>query len=94
MLTQQRVNQQVVEHLLALWHQKSLVSEIRAEVFFTLTQLKTWLSDNKNARKYKAMAAQFSLLENQIGYSLGQGKLMTPASTIKMPPGSPIGSEI
>ena len=93
-LTQQRVNQQVVEHLLALWHQKSLVSEIRAEVFFTLTQLKTWLSDNKNARKYKAMAAQFSLLENQIGYSLGQGKLMTPASTIKMPPGSPIGSEI
>ena len=93
-LTQQRVNQQVVEHLLALWHQEGLVSEVRSEVFFALTQLEDWLSDNKKARKYKLMAAQFALLENQIGYSLGQGKLITPASTIKMPPGSPIGSEI
>jgi hypothetical protein len=92
-LTQQRVNQQVVEHLLTLWHQKGLVSEVRSEVFVTLTQLKGWLNDKKSARKYKAMAAQFSLLENQIEYSLGQGKLITPSSTIKMPPGSPIGSE-
>ncbi|MDG1751993.1 MAG: zinc-dependent metalloprotease [Thalassotalea sp.] len=92
-LTQQRVNQQVIEHLLALWHQKGLVSEVRSEVFVALTQLKNWLNDNKSARKYKAMAAQFSLLENQIEYSLGQGKLITPASAIKMPPGSPIGSE-
>ncbi|MDT0605003.1 zinc-dependent metalloprotease [Thalassotalea castellviae] len=91
-LTQQRVNQQVVEHLLALWHQKGLVSEVRSEVFYSLTQLKRWLKENQKSRKYKAMAAQFSLLENQIEYSLGQGKLMTPKSTIKMPPGSPIGS--
>jgi hypothetical protein len=91
-LTQQRVNQQVIEHLLALWHQDGLVSEVRSEVFFSLTQLKNWLNENKKARKYKLMAAQFSLLENQIGHSLGKGKLITPSSTIKMPPGSPIGS--
>lgn len=92
-LTQQRVNQQVIEHLLALWHQKGLVSEVRSEVFVTLTQLKRWLGDNQDSRKYKAMAAQFALLENQIDYSLDRGKLITPTSTIKMPPGSPIGSE-
>jgi len=92
-LVQQRVNQQVVEHLLALWHQKGLVSEIRAEVYLALTQLKDWLDDNKTARKYKKMAAQFLYLEKKIAYSLTQGKLVTPSSTIKMPPGSPIGSD-
>lgn len=92
-LIQQRVNQQVVEHLLALWHKKGLVSEVRADVYSTLTQLKSWLNVNKSVKKYKSLAAQFSLLENQIVHSLGQGKLITPTSTIKMPPGSPIGSE-
>ena len=91
-LTQQRVNQQVVEQLLALWHKNNLVSEVRSEVFLALTQLKRWLNTNQNKRKYKLLTAQFLLLENQIEHSLGQGKLITPASTIKMPPGSPIGN--
>ncbi len=92
-LIQQRVNQQVVEHLLALWHKKGLVSEVRSEIYLTLTQVKNWLNANKSVRKYKLLSAQFSLLENQIFYSLGQGKLITPTSIIQMPPGSPIGSE-
>ena len=92
-LTQQRVNQQLVEHLLALWHKKGLVSEIRAEVFSTLNTLSKWLNSHQSKRKYKKMAAQFSLLERQINFSLNHGELVTPSSKISMPPGSPIGSE-
>ena len=92
LLVQQRVNQQVVEHLLSLWHNKNLVTEVRSEVYVALRHLKEWLSDNHDARKYKRLSAQFMLLEEQIGYSLEQGKLVHPVSTIRMPPGSPIGS--
>jgi hypothetical protein len=92
LLVQQRVNQQVIEHLLSLWHNKKLVTEVRSEVYVALRHLKEWLGDNYDARKYKRLSAQFMLLEEQIGYSLEQGKLVHPVSTIKMPPGSPIGS--
>ena len=92
LLVQQRVNQQVVEHLLLLWHNKKLVTEVRAEVYVALRDLKEWLSEHYDVRKYKRLSAQFMLLEEQIGYSLEQGKLVYPVSTIKMPPGSPIGS--
>jgi len=91
LLVQQRVNQQVVEHLLSLWHNKKLVTEVRSEVYVALRHLKEWLADNSDARKYKRLSAQFMLLEEQIAYSLKQGKLVHPVSTIKMPPGSPIG---
>ena len=91
LLVQQRVNQQVVEALLALWHQNQLVTEVRAEVYVALDHLHNWFDDNSNTRKYKTLSAQFSLLKNQIGYSLKQGKLIMPASKIKLPPGSPIG---
>lgn len=92
LLVQQRLNQQVVEHLLALWHQKSLVTEVRAEAYLVLSQLQSWLSEHQGARKYKGLSAQFALLNAQISYSLTQGKLVNPVSDIKMPPGSPIGS--
>lgn len=92
LLVQQRVNQQVIEQLLALWHRKGLVSEVRAEVFVTLNELASWLNAKSTSRKYKPMAAQFTLLANQINFSLAQGKLVTPASTINLPPGSPIGN--
>ncbi|GAA5132547.1 zinc-dependent metalloprotease [Thalassotalea piscium] len=92
LLVQQRVNQQVVEQLLGLWHNEALVSEVRAEVFVTLTELNQWLSDKSRSKKYKLMAAQFKLLANQISFSLAQGKLVTPTSTIQLPPGSPIGN--
>ncbi len=92
LLVQQRVNQQVVEHLLSLWHNKKLVTEVRSEVYVALRNLKEWLADNYDVRKYKRLSAQFMLLEEQIGYSLEQGKLVHPVSTAKMPPGSPIGN--
>jgi hypothetical protein len=92
LLVQQRVNNQVVEHLLALWHNKEVVSEVRSEVFATLNELNGWLADRSRLTKYKPMAAQFKLLANQITYSLTQGKLIIPATSVKMPPGSPIGN--
>jgi hypothetical protein len=92
LLVQQRVNQQIVEHLLSLWHNQELVTEVRAEVYATLNDLKELLATNSRAKKYKSMAAQFNLLKSQITFSLAQGKLATPISTIDMPPGSPIGN--
>jgi hypothetical protein len=92
LLVQQRVNQQVIEHLLALWHNKNLVTEVRAEVYMALLNIKEWLNDNYDSKKYKRLAAQFMLLAAQITHSLEQGKLVHPAANITMPPGSPIGS--
>lgn len=91
LLVQQRVNQQVVEHLLALWHSATLVTEVRADLYVTLKDLEEWLSENEKSRKHQGMRAQFMLLGEQIEFSLEQGKLVTPASSIKLPPGSPIG---
>jgi len=91
LLVQQRVNQQVVEQLLALWHQKDLVTEVRSEIYVSLEQLTEWLDDNNDSRRYSALSAQFILLEQQINFSLEQNKVAAPASKIAMPPGSPIG---
>lgn len=92
LLVQQRVNQQVVEHLLTLWDMKNLVTEVRAEVYSTLIDTQEWLGENRKNRKYRALAAQFSLLRSQIAYSLEHWEFVTPVSTIKMAPGSPIGN--
>ena len=92
LLVQQRVNQQVVEHLLALWHQKGLASEVRAEVYVALKDLGDWLEDRADSKKYRQLAAQYLLLASQIEFSLEQGKQVTPVSEVKLPPGSPIGS--
>jgi hypothetical protein len=90
LLVQQRVNQQVVEQLLALWHQKDLVTEVRSEIYLSLEQLTEWLDDNNDSRRYLPLSAQFILLEQQINFSVKQNKPASPASKIKMPPGSPI----
>ena len=92
LLVQQRVNQQVIEHLLTLWHKKDLVTELRAEVYVALSDSQEWLTDHQRSRKYKGLSAQFRLLARQIDYSLNNDKLVTPASSIKMAPGSPIGN--
>lgn len=92
LLVQQRINQQVVEHLLTLWHSKSAVPEVRAEVFNTLNMLKRWLDKNKGKSKYQPMKSHFSLLIELINHSLQEGKLMAPATKISLPPGSPIGN--
>jgi len=91
-LVQQRVNQQVIDQLLALWHQQALVPEVRAELFVALINLQAWLDDHNNSRNYRVMSAQFKLFEQQIKFSLSQGKTAVKASEITMPPGSPIGS--
>jgi hypothetical protein len=91
LLVQQRVNQQVVDQLLTLWHQNNLVTEVRSEVYVSLKQLKEWLDDNNDSRHYKVLSAQFVLLEQQIEYSLKHNKKSIPESKIVMPPGSPIG---
>lgn len=92
LLVQQRVNQQLVEHLLALWHSENLVTEVKAEVYLTLTDLSQWLTDKRSTKKYQGSRAQFALLANQINYSLSHDKIATPVSKIQLPPGSPIGS--
>ncbi|MEW6981085.1 zinc-dependent metalloprotease [Colwelliaceae bacterium 6471] len=92
LLIQQRANQQVVDHLLALWHQDKLVTEVRAQVYSALQTLAKWLDDNKdNRRKYKGLTAQFEMLAQQISFSFNHSKPSTPASKISLPPGSPIG---
>ena len=93
LLVQQRVNQQVVEHLLTLWHSDKVVTEVRAELYVALKDLGDWLDDNRKSRKHQGMKAQFTLFAEQIDFSLAQGKRVTPASSIVLPPGSPIGHE-
>ncbi len=92
LLVQQRVNQQLVEHLLALWHSQQVVPEVRAEVYATLTDLSQWLADKRSTRKYKGSRAHFQLLARQINYSLNHDKSSLPESKIQLPPGSPIGN--
>ena len=92
LLVQQRVNQQVVEQLLQLWHSKKLATEIRSEVFTRLEKLTLWLADNNDNRRYKSLSAHFILMEQQIKFSLTQAKPAVTPIEVNMPPGSPIGS--
>ena len=91
LLVQQRVNQQVIEQLLELWHSKKSVPEVRSAVFTSLDSTAKWLDDNDDHRHYKQLSAHFKLLEQQIEFSLEQGKQVVKPKKVKMPPGSPIG---
>ena len=91
LLVQQRVNQQVVEQLLTLWHSKKVVTEVRSDVFYSLQKLTQWLGDNHDNRRYKKLSSHFTLLKQQIEFSLAQGKKVITPKKISMPPGSPIG---
>tara|TARA_R110000737_G_scaffold144003_5_gene174330 strand:- start:4153 stop:6588 length:2436 start_codon:yes stop_codon:yes gene_type:complete len=93
LLVQQRVNQQLVDHLIALWHRQDIVPEVRAEIYVSLVDLVQWLSEKRSTRKYQGYRAHFQLLAQQINYSLAHDKSSTPASKIILPPGSPIGSD-
>jgi hypothetical protein len=92
LLVQQRVNQQVIEHLLKLWHAKKTVPEVRSEVFSNLQKISKWLDDNNDSRNYKLLSAHFKLLEQKIEFSLEQGKQVVTPRKVNMPPGSPIGN--
>jgi hypothetical protein len=91
LLVQQRVNQQVIDQLLALWHSKNVVAEVRSDVFSSLAELTEWLDDFNDNRHYKKLSAHYKLLEQQIAFSLKQGKLVVTPIKVDMPPGSPIG---
>jgi hypothetical protein len=93
LLVQQRVNQQVVEQLLTLWHTKSVVSEVRSEVLASLKLLVEWFDDNNDRRQYSALGNQFILLAKHIEFSLEENHWIVPKSTLTMPPGSPIGAK-
>ncbi len=91
LLVQQRVNQQVIEQLLELWHSKESVPEVRSAVFTSLESIAQWLDENNDHRHYKLLSAHFKLLEKQIEFSLAQGKQVINPKKVNMPPGSPIG---
>lgn len=92
LLVQQRVNQQFVEHLLELWHSKNLVPEVRGAVHSSLKRVANWLDDHEGSRNYKLLSAHFTLLKQQIEFSLAQGKQVIIPKKVSMPPGSPIGN--
>lgn len=92
LLVQQRVNQQVIEQLLELWHSKKSVSEVRSSVFSSLKSISRWLDDNNDSHHYKMLSSHFKLLEQQIEFSLEQNKQVVNSKKVNMPPGSPIGN--
>jgi len=90
---QQRINQIVVKKLLTLWLDKTVVTEVRAEVFVALSDLERWLQQKtKTQSASKRFNAHYRLLIQQINYGLNQGKQITPEIEVSMPPGSPIGA--
>ena len=92
-IIQQRVNQLVVEQLLNLYLDKTVVTEVRADVLMALTSLNDKLQQKiKTRSNSKRFYAHYRLLIEQINYGLQQGKMITPPTPAKMPPGSPIGS--
>jgi hypothetical protein len=91
LLVQQRVNQQVIEQLLELWHSPKSVPEVRSATLASLKNIENWLDDNNDDRHYKKLAEHFKLLEQQIDFSLSEGKRVVIPKEINMPPGSPIG---
>lgn len=92
-LIQQRVNQLVVKQLLTIWLDKSVVTEVRAPVFSTLTDLVTWLQHKTSLRSNsKQFFNHYRLLIQQINFALNKGKQFTPVIKATMPPGSPIGA--
>ncbi|QDP00249.1 zinc-dependent metalloprotease [Thalassotalea sp. PS06] len=92
-IVQQRVNQQTLDSLLGLYHHPELVGEVRADVHKHLLGLKDWLQINADRAGNDKLSSQYHLLAGQIMYSLQQGKVFTPEAKVKLPPGSPIGSD-
>jgi len=92
LLIQQRINQQVVEHLLGLWHHKDTVPEVRAAAYSALDNLVESLEKLSESRSYRALSAHYQVLAYEIEQSLESGKKVLPQREAKLPPGSPIGS--
>jgi len=89
-LVQQRVNSVVVERLLALYQDKRLVPEVRADIYQTLTSLEDWLTKSKS-KKYRAFKDHYNVLALNISSNLGAEQQHILDAEVRMPPGSPIG---
>ncbi|KGJ99357.1 zinc-dependent metalloprotease [Thalassotalea sp. ND16A] len=90
---QQRLNQQTLDSLLALFHNDKIVAEVRTQVFTHLLDLQQWLTTKTSYHaKSKPLYGQYSLLNQQIAFSLQQGKTIHNEVPVSLPPGSPIGS--
>lgn len=90
---QQRINQQVLDSVLALFHNEKLAAEVRSQVYANLLDLQQWLAGKTSYHfKSNALYAQYHLLQQQIAFSLQQGKTIIKEVPVSMPPGSPIGA--
>ncbi len=90
---QLRVNQQVLDSLLALLYDDKLVAEVRVSLYASLLDLQTWLGKQlKVNHKNDAQVNQYQLLHKQIDYSFQKGKSVVKEASVSMPPGSPIGN--
>ncbi|WNC69260.1 zinc-dependent metalloprotease [Thalassotalea nanhaiensis] len=90
---QQRINQQVLDSILALFHNDKLVAEVRTQVYANLLDLQQWLKGKTSYHfKGNVLYAQYHLLQQQIAFSLQQGKTIIKEVPVSMPPGSPIGA--
>nr|WP_260679314.1 zinc-dependent metalloprotease [Thalassomonas sp. M1454] len=95
LLVQQRVNQQVLDSVLALYHSNSVVAEVKTTVYGQLLSLDKWLKSMSNYhQKSNPLYAQYQLLSKQIQFSLEQGKVIQTPAPVSLPPGSPIGSNL
>ncbi|WNC71681.1 zinc-dependent metalloprotease [Thalassotalea psychrophila] len=90
---QQRINQQVLDSVLALFHNDKLVAEVRSQVYANLLDLQSWLKGKTSYHfKSNSLYPQYHLLQQQIAFSLQQGKTIINEVPVSMPPGSPIGA--
>ncbi|MEW6998183.1 zinc-dependent metalloprotease [Colwelliaceae bacterium BS250] len=93
LLVQQRVNQQVLDRVLNLYHSESAVGEVKVAVFAELLALQQWLASKGNYhQKLDPLYAQYQLFNKQIQFSLQHGKTIIKELPAALPPGSPIGS--
>ncbi|WP_371186765.1 zinc-dependent metalloprotease [Thalassotalea maritima] len=89
---QQRVNQQVLDMLIALWHNAEVVSEVKSQVYVTMLELQNWL--DKQSKQYSVehpFYGHYLLLNKQIAFSFDQGNVIIKHQPVALPPGSPIG---
>jgi len=89
-LVQQRINSVVVERLLALYQDKKLVPEVRADLYQQLTSLKAWLT-KKKSKKFRAFNDHYQVLAINIDNNLVAKQQYLLDAEVRMPPGSPIG---
>lgn len=95
LLVQQRVNTQVVDSVLALYHSATLVTEVKSAVDRELMALQKWLTSVTNYhQKSNPLYSQYQLLNKHIQFSLEQGKVIQTPAPVSLPPGSPIGSDL